>query len=353
MDQAKALSDYGHKVVFAAIDVRSIRKWRRWGLSERECRSLPAVEFNFPIGPILPKLRTRISKAGFRLVLRHVISKYGKPDLVHVHFGATASTIVDACKRENIPYVVTEHSSGINRDGLTEAEIAPYRYAYQNAAAVIAVSSALAKRIRHYSGVSATVIPNIIDLSLFSCRRSPHSDFRFVSAGNLNANKGFDTLLNAFRQVLNNGLTAKLLIMGDGPERGRLEAMVKELGLQERVAFYGAYSRVQFSEELSKSDVFVLASRGETFGVVYAEAMVCGLPVIATRCGGPEDFVDESNGILVDVDDVAGLADAMQALAESRTFDASSISDFAKEHFSAATVAKRIGTVFSLQCKEN
>ena len=346
LDQAKALSECGHKVVFAAIDVRSIRKWRHWGLVEREYNGLPVMEFNFPMGPILPKLRTRLSEIGFSLILQRVIAKFGKPDIIHVHFGVTASIIVKACKRERISYVVTEHSSGINQDNLTEVEIAPYCYAYQNAAAVIAVSSALAKHIFRYSGIMATVVPNIIDFSIFSCCAIRHREFRFISAGHLITSKGFDVLLYAFRQVVNRGVTARLMIMGDGPERGHLEEIIKELGLQEQVDLFGSYTRTQFSKELARSDAFVLASRTETFGVVYAEAMACGLPVIATRCGGPEDFVNERNGILVAVDDVTELAEAMFQMRVNRAYDTFEIKSFANNQFSARAVSCRIEKIF-------
>ena len=343
MDQAKALADLGHKVVFAAVDIRSIRRWRKWGISQRTANSLPVVEFNFPMGPFFPKLSRRICRRGFSKVLKKVIRQYGKPDVVHVHFGGTALCVVEACKRENIPYIVTEHSSIINRDDLTEAEIAPMRYVYQNAAAVIAVSSALARHIKQYSSISAAVIPNIVDLSAFDWHRKKHDEFRFIAAANLNQGKGFDILLKAFHKCREIGMDATLTIMGDGPEMEALINTVSKYHLGDVVSFYGRYVRTQFAEELSQSDAFVLASRGETFGVVYAEAMACGVPVIATRCGGPEDFVDDSNGILVDVDDVDGLADAMMTMYyHAGEYDSAQIAERTQERFSAEKVARQV-----------
>ena len=95
----------------------------------------------------------------------------------------------------------------------------------------------------------------------------------------------------------------RLIIFGDGPESGALRALCAELGLYSRVSFRGHCPREELAEAYAAADCFVLASRSETFGVAYIEAMAAGLPVIATRCGGPEDFVTEENGILIPVDD--------------------------------------------------
>ena len=96
-----------------------------------------------------------------------------------------------------------------------------------------------------------------------------------------------------------------------------------------------------------ESDVFVLASRGETFGVVYIEAMSAGLPVIATTCGGPEDFVDESNGILVPVNDVEALTDALIKIYKTaNNYDRSNISRLTQQKFSPKTIASQLTDVY-------
>jgi glycosyltransferase involved in cell wall biosynthesis len=347
MDQSKALAEYGHKVVFAAIDVRSIRRWRRWGLHTRVWKSVPVFEYNFPIGPILPNFREKISKHGFARVLNKVIKQFGKPDIVHAHFSGTAKCVVEACKAAGIPYVVTEHSSGVNRDDLNENEISELKYVYGNAARVIAVSSPLANRIKDYTGVNAIVVPNIVDLSTFSVNRKTHKGFKIVSAGGLDYRKGFDVLMKAFVKFSATCNDASLIIMGDGPARDSLEGLASELEIREKFRITGQYVRSEFAQELSQSDVFVLASRRETFGVVYAEALACGVPVIATRCGGPEDFVNDSNGILFDVDDVDGLAKAMGYMHDNVSlFNSEKIREDVQMKFSANEIAKELSEVF-------
>jgi len=162
----------------------------------------------------------------------------------------------------------------------------------------------------------------------------------------LNNGKGFDTLLKAFRIAAGKYTDSRLLIMGDGPERSNLTALAERLGLKGRVEFYGAYVRKEFAEALGESDAFVLASRGETFGVVCIEALACGLPVVATRCGGPEDFVNEANGLLVPVDDAEAFAKAMLEIRENiGSYDSAAISRFARETFSARAVAEKLTAV--------
>ncbi len=91
----------------------------------------------------------------------------------------------------------------------------------------------------------------------------------------------------------------KLKVGGDGPLNEELHAYVNELGINEQVAFLGALSRAQVKQETDNAHAFVLASMYETFGVVLIESLACGRPVVVTDSGGPRDFINESNGVVV------------------------------------------------------
>jgi glycosyltransferase involved in cell wall biosynthesis len=112
----------------------------------------------------------------------------------------------------------------------------------------------------------------------------------------------------------------RLDILGDGPERTRLEVLTVDLGLQDRVRFFGWLDQAQCARQLRDSDVLVLPSLCECGGAVVLEAMACGIPVVATDWGGPADYLDASCGFLVPPSTresfVAGLASAMRTLAE-------------------------------------
>jgi len=347
-DQAKALAKAGHKIVLAVLDVRSIRRWRKWGIHRLEKDGITIYHFSFPVGPA-EDLCSAVRKFGFSLLFKKIVEDHGVPDLVHAHFGDIAGCVSDTCTERTVPYVVTEHASSVNVDVLAEKRKTALVRTYSKAAQVIAVSSRLVERIKQHTGTDAVVVPNIVDLSVFRQKKAALSGCapKYISAGRIDNNKGHDVLIHAFSRVLHTYPDAALQIMGDGPELANLKALVKNLGIEGKVNFYGAYRREDFAHELAKSDIFALASRGETFGVVYVEALACGVPVIATRCGGPEDFVDDSNGLLIPVDDIDALCDAMLTMAGNiQRYDSAEISEKVHQSFSSETIARKLTSVF-------
>lgn len=346
LDQAKALAQIGHKVVFAALDMRSVRRWRRWGLWRHEVAGLDVYEYNFPMGPVAASVRAKLAERGFARILNRVIKDHGKPDVVHVHFADTAQSVVVPCKAADVPFVVTEHASSIMDDAKAAPQCDMLKRVYDNAAAVIAVSPALARQIKKLTGADAAVVDDIVDIDTFCPARQPRGDaapFRFVSAGHAEYRKGFDVLVAAFAELIKTAPDCELVIMGDGAELDNIKRDIAARGLDDKVTCTGYFKRAEFAEALNNSDCFVLASRHETFGVVYAEAMAVGVPVIATRCGGTEGFVNEQNGLMVNVDDVNALAEAMAYMrANARAFDSAAIARFARDSFAPAAVAEKI-----------
>ena len=347
LDQARALAGCGHKVVFAALDMRSFRRWRRWGLYCHSVDGIPVYEYSFPMGPFADALRRKLAASGFERLLDRVAREKGRPDIVHVHFADTAVSIVEACRKRGIPYVVTEHASSIMDDEKAAGQAEMMRYVYENAAAVIAVSPALASQIEKFTGVKAEVVDDIVDTGIFRLERQEKTDgFRFVSAGHAEYRKGFDVLVAAFSRVCAVRDDCQLTIMGDGAELENIKRQIAGLGLMDKVCCTGYFRRGEFARKLNESDCFVLASRHETFGVVYAEAMCCGVPVIATRCGGTEGFIGAEDGLMVDVDDVAGLAKTMLSICEDvQKYDKAAIARRAHERFSPDAVGVRIAKV--------
>jgi glycosyltransferase involved in cell wall biosynthesis len=142
----------------------------------------------------------------------------------------------------------------------------------------------------------------------------------FVYVGRLVALKACDLMLRAFARV-NEGTPARLVIVGDGPERAGLESLARELNVGDRVAFRGWMPQAACAAELARADAMVLPSLHECGGAVVLEAMAAGLPVIASDWGGPADYLDGSCGVLVKPENpeqfVSGLAEAMGRLASS------------------------------------
>ena len=143
------------------------------------------------------------------------------------------------------------------------------------------------------------------------------------------------------------GKIAALTVIGDGPEEARLRELARTLGTEDSVTFTGRLERSAMAELYKESDAFVLASRSETFGVVLIEALSAGLPVITARSGGPEDFVDDSNGLLVPADDIAALAEAMENMVrEADRYDRAALAASARERFSPGAVAGALTALY-------
>ncbi|MEG0517596.1 MAG: glycosyltransferase, partial [Bacteroidales bacterium] len=217
------------------------------------------------------------------------------PDLVHAHFTRIAAMASVLKKTHKIPFVITEHSSKMIEPTLSKELIYYAEKAYFNADEVVCVSKSLADNLYEKFKINCKLIPNIVDTDKISYRPMDHSKFTFISVGNLIQRKGFDILLSAFRNMKN--VDTQLHIIGSGEERGNLQNFINTHELNTRVKLLGYKNREEIAGIMNMGDAFVLASKRETFGVVFIEAMLAGLPVVATRCGGPENFINKSNGI--------------------------------------------------------
>ncbi|MEM3433202.1 MAG: glycosyltransferase [Candidatus Methanomethyliaceae archaeon] len=141
------------------------------------------------------------------------------------------------------------------------------------------------------------------------------SNFQLMYAGRLAHEKGLEYLLEAVACLVRSGECVKLVICGDGPDRGKLVERTRELGLTGCVIFRGHVEFERLREELLVSDVFVLPSLSEGIPKVLLEAMANGVPVVATAVGGVPDVIrDGFNGLLVQPRDPLGLADSIRAL---------------------------------------
>ena len=175
----------------------------------------------------------------------------------------------------------------------------------------------------------------------------------FVAIGRLIYGKGFDLLIAAFDKLKLTTDLWELNIIGAGEEHDNLQKQINEASLQNNIHLLGYKSKEEIISFLSKSDVFVLPSRSETFGVVYVEAMALGLPVIATVCNGPEEFVTKTDGLLIPVDDVDALADAIKYMFEHYDqYDRKRIAEDCKDRFSPKVIAQQLTHVFEQTIEE-
>jgi GalNAc-alpha-(1->4)-GalNAc-alpha-(1->3)-diNAcBac-PP-undecaprenol alpha-1,4-N-acetyl-D-galactosaminyltransferase len=193
------------------------------------------------------------------------------------------------------------------------------RRVYPGARALVVQTAAVCRQMESMMrGRPVYVIPNFVDpppgAHPAERRSTPNNAVQLAAMGRLDRQKGFDLLIDAFARAAENQPTWSLVILGEGPERGRLEEQIQAHGLDSRVRLPGWVSDP--NAVLHNSDAFVLSSRYEGFPNSLLEAMALGLPAIAVDCpSGPADIIrPEVDGLLVPLDDAAALTGAIRRL---------------------------------------
>ena len=287
----------------------------------------------------------------YKQVFKQYVQEKGIPDIVHAHSIFCAAPVSFLKEKYHLPLVITEHWSGMFTKTISQWQIEKSSV-YHQADCVICVSQALADSIKRNFDIDSLVINNMVSDLFFKFGKLEHNNnlFRFVACGAFRKDryKGFDILVDAFADALFPD-NVHLDIVGDGPEREFIEKKIIQHELSNQIHLVGVKTPEEVSELYGSSDCFVLSSRLETFSIVVIEAMAKGLPIIATKCGGPETFLRPEHGILVEKENVRELAEAMKYMKDhSKDYDAKSISRYCHDHFSQDVIASQIINVYKL-----
>ena len=297
-------------------------------------------------------------KAALRLFDQYMKTE-GRPDVLHVHAALPAGGAAMAIKaRNNIPFVLSEHSTALARGRINSTGLRQMRNVISNASASYAVSSPFARLLErklamgeHKFGVMHNSVSDAFMAREFNHQR--RDNFQFCHISLLDEKKNIAMLIQAFASAFRDDESISLVIGGDGPLMPDLKSLAFECGVLNQINFLGKLSRSQVRDVLSLSDAFVLPSHFETFGVVLIEAAAMGVPIIATRCGGPEDIVTEKNGILVPVQSTLALAAAMKRMFATRVcWDRQNIRDDCRERFGANALAMKWQKIYSACAKQ-
>ncbi len=360
--QASVLARLGCTVKVIAPTAVSIRNPFEWIASvfclifiifrvEQE-KEFEVIRFRHPLIPRIESINIAIQAYG----IKRVVGKLRKnfiPDVMHVHSLIWAGYAASLLKKKyGYPYFVTEHrgrfvnNSYVDPDQLKTIISYKAKISAQSAEKIYAVSSAMLPALRKFDDfgkIEFGVIPNMVDTEFFT--PSTHSNknvkFRFFSLAALIPLKGFLDLIDAFSLIKE--LDVELVIGGDGPQRKEIEARIGGLNLINKVSLLGVLDKIEVRNEMQKSDAFVLATKYEAFGVVFIEAMACGLPIITTNSGGPESIVKESIGYLSDVGDIQALALNMRKIINNRNlFDSVNIRNTTCASYSEDAVGRSL-----------
>ncbi len=226
----------------------------------------------------------------------------------------------------NIPYIVSLRGSDVpGYDPFNKPLVFFHqllkpvtRRIWRRAQQVVAVCSSLKQTaLQTDPSMGIAVIPNGVDTQLFTAvsKHDPHC-FQLITVSRLIERKGIQHILQALATLPL--ADVHLTIVGEGNYQQTLIEQSKQLGLQDRVTFYGYCPREQLSQVFEGKHVFVLPSMAEAFGQAFVEAMAFGLPVIGAKTGGVMDVIAEENGILVDADSPEQIKDAITTLYHDR-----------------------------------
>jgi N-acetyl-alpha-D-glucosaminyl L-malate synthase BshA len=250
------------------------------------------------------------------------VVKHEKLDLLHVHYAiphASAAYMarqILASQGISVPVITTLHGTDITLVGKDASYEPVVTFSINQSDGVTAVSEDLARETFATFPItrSIEVIPNFIDLSRF--RKQPREHFRraicpdgeklLVHSSNFRKVKRIEDVMAVFKEV-RQAIPAKLLLVGDGPERQRMENLCREYNLCDDVRFLGKIDAVE--ELLSVCDLFLMPSEKESFGLAALEAMACEVPVISSNTGGLPELIQQGVcGFMSPVGDTAAMA---------------------------------------------
>jgi glycosyltransferase involved in cell wall biosynthesis len=279
------------------------------------------------------------------------------PQIIHAHVVLPAGwAAVQLGKRFGLPVVLTEHSSPFSMHLRSPLDRELVGETLAGVDHVMSVSPSLSAEIRDAGfRPKMTVVGNLVRTDFFQPGTTtpdiPDERPIILSVGILTEQKGIELMIRALRLLANRGVEAQLVVGGDGPLRSELEAQTETHGLRDRCTFTGLLTPAELRDWMRRATVFALPSLHETFGIVLGEAMACGVPVVATRCGGPEFVVTRAGGLLVDVGDVEGLAKALTSvLSGHHSFDPDLVRESVVSRFGPQAFGQAVAEVYAAIC---
>lgn len=281
------------------------------------------------------------------------------PDVIHAHVAyPDGLACIEYGRRVGRPVVVTVHGHDLKDLAVNRSTWRTWvRDALIGADRVIAVSEDLADRARDLGVAEERLrqIPNGVDCELFrpATRTPGEGGWRLIYCGRYDPAKGIDELLQALKGLRAEGRDVHLDLVGGGATalKNDFPERAAQLGVGDRVRFIDEVPWRQMPALFGAADIFVLPSHSEGLPLSLLEAFACGLPVVTTRCGGPEEVVDASMGRLAEPRDVPGLQAALAATIDDYgSYDRGHIRRVAERRFDYRAVARRIHSVYEEAC---
>ena len=355
-DQAEALSLLGHQVTILSVDTRFRFYWRKLGVQCDVHNNIATYNIFLLPYALLFFLPKRIKDVFYawqlELIYKRAVLQYGQPDVIYSHYLSNTIKAIPLKKKYHIPIVAMEHWSQMAYPKIPNNTISTAKYVYSSIDQLITVSSALKNNIFQQIGCDSIVIPNMVgkEFHYLPSNLKKKESIQLITTGRLIPEKHFDMLIQAIANISTPKL--QLYIIGNGSEKQKLQKLVEKLQVKDQIQLLGHKSKQEIVTLLQQSDIFVLPSQSETFGVAYIEALACGLPIIATDCGGPRDIVTQKNGLLIPVNDQQALEQAIVQMSHNfNLYDKQSIAQDCQKRFAADNIAKHIAQILEQTIK--
>lgn len=362
-DHARMLQRFGHKVAIFCVyhELRFLGESRFSSpysegtfLDEGLITAYITTQSFWPRSHEPTFLDTYLFSFKCRRKFKEYCKKHGKPDIIHAHSSIWAGLLAyDIWKNYRIPYIISEHFSGwILKEQLKKSLIYPtllYRV-LKNSSSSFVVSNFFKQKLEDYYNLDSTllkVMPNMVNQIFFDTPIKDLKDnqFIFLVVGNLVPLKNHSLIINAIRQL--NDPNVILRIAGSGKEENNLKLLAQELGILDKLEFLGNLSRKELADALNQIHVVISASQFETFGLSLVEGMAMGRPVISADSGGPRDFVNDFNGVILTNTSVACITQAMRNMMLNYSqYNPLVIRDFAFDNFSEESLYRRLVTTY-------
>jgi glycosyltransferase involved in cell wall biosynthesis len=344
-------------VLYVGADAGMSDKKYDWELKE---------EFGFPVARVWYR-NNDVGKTGFARVIKFfrylratqigwklIHEKFGVPQICHVHIFTRPVLLAFYLQwRYGAPYLMTEHSSHFVHE--LPRWLPPKKlfaqFAARRARFITVVSETLQKAITGF-GLHGryAIVPNVIFSPPLALTSYGESSVRIVAIGGLtDERKNIAGLIRAFGEIHDHLPETTLHIVRPVPDEQLMQAAITTGLLNHKIFFHDYLPNEEVYQLLAGASFLVVNSLSETFSMSAAEALACGKPVITTRCGGPEEFVSEERGRLIDVNKPEQLK---EALIWMRThyldFDPQKLKSFIRENYSPEVVGKKFLELYTL-----
>ncbi len=274
------------------------------------------------------------------------IARFAKLDLLHVHYAIPHASAAYQAKQIlaeegiNLPFITTLHGTDITLVGKDPSYEPVVAFSINKSDGVTSVSENLKEDTLSHFKITKDikVIPNFIDLERFKKHKKdhfktaicPNGEKLIVHTSNFRQVKRVDDVLHIFKNIVDK-IPAKLLLVGDGPERIKMETICRELCVSEDVRFLGKLDAVE--EVLSVADLFLMPSEKESFGLAALEAMACEVPVISSNAGGiPELNIHGKTGFVSEIGDVEDMSKNALHILSNKHLDTFKAAALARAH---------------------